>query len=267
MFLLDVDNISFWNKFWEAIYNLPDVWQIFLIISMGLLSILIILAMVRPFIQDFFNNIKDVRDIFKVNKKTHKPEPESEYKIDKVYGMLEQHEIRDKILNHRIMFDIKEIENKATIMDFGDKDRNRIFSLILTTYADSMKNNIMKIIDVYDIDRLDTDKFRRVIHGMVSDITSETSLKLKAELGKEIYDLTMMDPGRGMRAWTKHIDDNTWKLIEEFCNISYLEFNHQKLLFILTSLSTSLTVISEGIERRFEDFNGELTCLLKKYNI
>lgn len=251
-----------WQRLFDTILGLPFGWQIFMLLIITIVSLFILFAILRPFITDFVRTVRDTTKIFKkrpIRSTTKEPKT--------INGILEPYEIREKILNHRIMIEIKEIETKSITMNFGDKNRNKIFKFILLTQTKYIKENVMWLIDTYDIDRLDSDKFKRVVTSMINDIINDISLKLKAELGKEIYDLILLDPGRGMKTWSKHLDDNTHELIDEFCDVSYLEFNHQRLLFILTSLSTSLTIISDGIERRFCGFNGELNELLKKNEI
>lgn len=225
----------------------------FVIVISGILSHLSEMIFGKKFLKQSRKNKKD-------NKNSHHIDSDimgDDKKINK-------YELTERIKNHRLMIEINEIKFNINNSDFGDKDRNDIFRSIISIHINSVKKNIDKLVDTYDIDELDENKFVRVITGMISDIVNDVNSGIKDKFGKEIFDLVMMEPGRGVRTWSKNIDKNTWRLIDEFCTVNYIKYNHQRLLFILTAISTSLNIVFNGMEARFKDFNGELTELINK---
>jgi len=237
----------------DRVNGLPIWAQIIIyIIVCGIVVTSTVLAFYNP-ILEFYSLIKD---------RSHKKDKNK--KSEKIDTIQDYESIREKVLNSRLMHEIIELRTKLPTYNFGDKNRNRIFTFILESYMKSIEDNVFKLIDTYDIDNLNEDKFIRVIHSMSNDIINELQTKVKLKYGKKIYDLVMLDPNKGMRAWTRYLDEQSQILIDEFSRSNQMVTNHQKFVIILTSLATSLIVISTNIEKRFYNFNGELTELLKE---
>lgn len=172
-------------------------------------------------------------------------------------------EIKNKLLNHRLLSEIKEIKIKLESLNFGDKYRDYIFKTILRSQVDSTLKCIKKTIQL-DIDSMSDDEFRTTVSNMVIDIINESSEILIKKLGMEIYELVIMDPVKGMRAWTRNIDQMTWKLVDDVVTYAPLPKNHQKLYFVFTSINSSLSYVIQGIESRFRNINGDLSKMIEK---
>ena len=194
-------------------------------------------------------------------------------KIIKIYKVLknfieffklpkEKNQIYHDVVNHNLMKEIKLIKSNLQLLNFGDKERNKIFSFILNTQMDYTKKYALEIVNTYNINELDEKRFTILMSEMWTNIISDTNIKLNLELGNDIYNVVITDPVKGIKNWTKNMNKQTWSTIDEFCSNDYLKTNHAKFLFILTTMSTSLTIIFNGIEERFNGFNGELTELL-----
>jgi len=174
-----------------------------------------------------------------------------------------------KYINDNIIFStISELRNKLLYLNFGDKNRNKIFKLIITIQLDTISQCIRNSISDINIDNLTDSEFKRLLFDTNTKIVEKSHLRYKTELGEKLYDFIIMDTMKGMMAWTKLNDDRSLLLIEKICDDNNLKTNHQKMSTILLSMDTSICIIFNGYERRFHGLNGELSKILndEKWN-
>ena len=79
----------------------------------------------------------------------------------------------------------------------------------------------------------------------------------------------MLDPIKGFRKWEEYNNNLEWGILNDIdwgVYLGYLNSNHKILLFIMETKSITLQVLSNGFEKRFNQFNGELDELIKKYD-
>jgi hypothetical protein len=224
-------------------------------IIFGIIFILVIASFIRPYIKEFFKSIKDAKKLII-------------FKKPKNYEMIKKtkNDIIEDVMNHQIMTDMKEIKLNYDTLDFGDAERNRIFKLIINTQIDINIKYIKKMVNDNDIDNLKKNEFKTKIFNMLYDISFDIDRELKQKLGDDVFDL-VINSKKGFKAWSRINTDITWNNIKDFFNLNYIKYNHLIFNFILTTLSTSITITFNGIENRFSDFNGDLTKLIKNKNI
>jgi hypothetical protein len=209
------------------------------------------------FIENVFSSIKNVfKKIFRKNNnvKEHKKTKEDILKM---------------VLNHDIMTIIKRIETEYDNKDFGGPVKNKIFRLVLTTYLETIKEKFISIATDYDIEELEQSELKNLLFGTLLDIINDSNKKLKLELGNDIYNLIMLDPIKGFRKWEEYNNNLEWGILNDIdwgVYLGYLNSNHKILLFIMETKSITLQVLSNGFEKRFNQFNGELDELIKKYD-
>lgn len=245
----------------DIFYWIIDKWDSFnefTRFTIILFFIIIFYSLYNDYLKNFFSLLnsllRNVQKFFKIKNNSNSQKQKT------------KKEIIEETENHILMNLIKKIESDLYSMNFGSTFKNRIFKSILKYRMDNIKKCIHDLVNNYDIDSLDKDKFKKVIYEMFSNIINETNKQLKLDFGNEIYDLVILDPIKGFKKWDEFNNEYEWILVDEICNTN-IQFNHIKLNFILTAKFTSLSIIYGSIENRFLDFNGDLDKLIKNYII
>jgi len=158
---------------------------------------------------------------------------------------------------------MSEIKLKFHSLNFGDAKRNRIFELIMYTKINATQKHVIELVKNNDIENISKEEFANLIFKMLHKISNEIDMRLKVELGEEIYNVVIDSP-RGMRVWEKQNVEGNIKNIKNFCKLNYLYFNSLRLNLIVSALSVSLMVTFNSMEKRFFNFNGELSEILKR---
>jgi len=241
--------IEFFINYWDKM----GTWGHIIFIIMGLL---ILGGIINNYIKDIINVIRNIKKFLakifnKTNtKSTHPTLPNSKENI-----------IID-VKNIMIM-DMSEIKLKFHSLNFGDAKRNRIFELIMYTKINATQKHVIELVKNNDIENISKEEFANLIFKMLHKISNEIDMRLKVELGEEIYNVVIDSP-RGMRVWEKQNVEGNIKNIKNFCKLNYLYFNSLRLNLIVSALSVSLMVTFNSMEKRFFNFNGELSEILKR---
>lgn len=235
--------IENWNKL-ELIYKI-------LIILVGLL---ISGGIVNNHINNITKLLKSIVDFFKRIFKV-KSNPQTTHKND----------IVKNVTNHKMMSEMNELKMKFQSLNFGDNKRNRIFEIIMYTKINTTIKHLINFVKLNNIDELDKNEFSVLVFKMLQEMSKETNMKLKVELGEDVYNI-VIDSKRGMKVWEKGNIESLLKYIKEVTSVDYINLNSDIFNLVQSSLSISLMVTFNSMEDRFFNFNGELTKVLLDTN-
>lgn len=242
--------IENWNKL-ELIYKI--------IIITG--TLIVTGGVINNYIDDaikMLNNIKKFfQRFFKVN-----PDTYSNISIGVNLLPLKSDVIKN-VSSHKMMIEMDELKIKFQSLNFGDNKRNRIFQIIMYTKINTTIKYLINFVNMHDINNLEKNDFNILIFKMLNEMSNEIDMKLKVELGEDVYNIVIDSP-RGMKIWEKQNIESLLKYIKEISNVKYIELNSDVFNLIQSSLSISLMVTFNSMEDRFFNFNGELTEVLEK---
>ena len=242
--------VEFLIKYWDKIGEIGHILFI-------LLGSLMIGGITNTYINDIYKLLRSISNLFK---KIFNYIPSSSKRRT---GPRTQKESIKDVENHKMVMEMNEIKMKFNSLNFGDKKRNRIFQIIMYTKINTTINHVTKFVKINNVDQLDKNVFNTLVSKMLQDMSEETYVKLKIELGEEIYNI-VVDSARGMKVWEKENIDSLLKFTREVSNVDYIILNSDVFDLIQSSLSISLLVTYNTMESRFLDFNGELTEVINK---
>ncbi len=235
-----------WDDLISIFKTLPVIGKVLILLFATFIGYVII----KPYIEDFFDLLKNVY--------THIKEKILGFKTK----VISTNDNGNKIFYNKLKLEIEEIKLNASKLNFGNKNKNKIFKTIIYTYIDSLEMAVEKLLDPEINDRNNND-FIDMVSKLKIDYETCIDRRLKKNLGSDVYNIVMTDPVKGFYSWTKIMEDSTSIIIDEFCRDDFIKNNYTRLYFILKSLTTSVYIIIQGVEKRFYDFNGDLTEVIK----
>lgn len=161
------------------------------------------------------------------------------------------------------------LKYKINEMYFGDKERDRLFRIILGLKIKVMSEKCAQAI-VPEIKSMNKHCFTNHVFKFHADMHAETQMQIQAKLAEtygakseDIYALVVTHKTKGFNAFNQMTDAYTECLIQIICDSEIYSTNIEKYDMILDAYKSALGAAFPHIETSFKGFNGELNCLVK----